>query len=106
MKRLLFIGGLSLLAATAGAQSYQEGYVEWGSFGQQFGTTLKNWEPGQQITEDDNFFISRVKPKNRFRNAATQVRTNIDESNDKKLLMWVPIDDAEENSLPNGVYDS
>ena len=106
MKRLLFIGGLSLLAATAGAQSYQEGYVEWGSFGQQFGTTLKNWEPGQQITEDDNFFISRVKPKNRFRNAATQVRTDIDESNDKKLLMWVPIDDAAENALPNGVYDS
>ena len=102
----MFIGGLSLLAATAGAQSYQEGYVEWGSFGQQFGTTLKNWEPGQQVTEDDNFFISRVKPKARFRNAATQVRTNIDESNDKKLLMWVPIDDAEENSLPNGVYDS
>lgn len=102
----MFIGGLSLLAATAGAQSYQEGYVEWGSFGQQFGTTLKNWEPGQQITEDDNFFISRVKPKNRFRNAATQVRTDIDESNDKKLLMWVPIDDAAENALPNGVYDS
>lgn len=106
MKKLLFIGGLSLLAATAGAQSYQEGYVEWGSFGQQFGTTLKNWEPGQQVTEDDNFFISRVKPKNRFRNAATQVRTDIDESNDKKLLMWVPIDDAAENALPNGVYDS
>ena len=102
----MFIGGLSLLAATAGAQSYQEGYVEWGSFGQQFGTTLKNWEPGQQVTEDDNFFISRVKPKNRFRNAATQVRTDIDESNDKKLLMWVPIDDAAENALPNGVYDS
>lgn len=106
MKKLLFIGGLSLLAATAGAQSYQEGYVEWGSFGQQFGTTLKNWEPGQQATEDDNFFISRVKPKARFRNAATQVRTDIDESNDKKLLMWVPIDDAAENALPNGVYDS
>ena len=106
MKKLLFIGGLSLLAATASAQSYQEGYVEWGSFGQQFGTTLKNWEPGQQVTEDDNFFISRVKPKNRFRNAATQVRTDIDESNDKKLLMWVPIDDAAENALPNGVYDS
>lgn len=102
----MFIGGLSLLAATAGAQSYQEGYVEWGSFGQQFGTTLKNWEPGQQVTEDDNFFISRVKPKNRFRNAATQVRTDIDESNDKKLLMWVPIDDTAENALPNGVYDS
>lgn len=106
MKKLLFIGGLSLLAAITSAQSYQEGYVEWGKFGQQFGTTLQNWSPGQQVTEDDNFFISRVKPKARFRNVATQVRTNIDESNDKKILMWVPIDDAEENALPNGVYDS
>ena len=106
MKKLLFIGGLSLLAATASAQSYQEGYVEWGGFAKEFGTTLKSWEPGQQVTEDDNFFISRVKPKVRFRNTATQVRTNIDESNDKKLLMWVPIDDAAENALPNGVYDS
>lgn len=106
MKKLLFIGGLSLLAATAGAQSYQEGYVEWGGFAKEFGTTLKSWEPGQQVTEDDNFFISRVKPKARFRNAATQVRTDINESNDKKLLMWVPIDDAAENALPNGVYDS
>ncbi len=106
MKKITIIGGLAIMAMTANAQQYQEGYVEWGDFGQQFGTTLKNWTPGQQVTGDDNFFISRVKPKARFRNEATQVRTNINESNDKKLLMWVPIDDQADNALPNGVYDS
>ena len=98
---------LSLLASTTlMAQQYQEGYVEWGGFAQQFGTTLQKWQPGKQVTEDDNFFISRVKPKERFRNAATQVRTELNESNDKKILMWVPFDDEGENALPNGVYDS
>lgn len=106
MKKSTIIGCLVLMVAAANAQSYQEGYVNWGNFGKDFGTTLKNWTPGIQVTEDDNFFISRVKPKTRFRNSATQVRTNIDESNDKRILMWVPIDDATENALPNGVYDS
>ena len=106
MKRFLIIGGLSLLTVAANAQSYQQGYVEWGGFAKEYGTTLQNWEPGKQVTEDDNFFISRVKPKARFRNTATQVRTNIDETNDKKLVMWVPIDDESENAMPNGVYDS
>lgn len=106
MKRFLIISGLSLLTVAANAQSYQQGYVEWGGFAKEYGTTLQNWEPGKQVTEDDNFFISRVKPKARFRNTATQVRTNIDETNDKKLVMWVPIDDESENAMPNGVYDS
>lgn len=94
------------MALTSNAQSYKEGYVEWGEFGQQFGNTVKNWTPGTELNEDDNFFISRVKPKARFRNAATQVRTNITEENDKRLVMWVPIDEPGENALPNGVYDS
>ncbi len=105
-KKLTLLGSLALMAVAANAQTYQEGYINWGNFAQQFGNTLKQWTPGQQVTEDDNFFISRVKPKERFRNAATQVRTDITEANDKRLLMWVPIDDAAENALPNGVYDS
>ena len=60
MKRFLIIGGLSLLTVAANAQSYQQGYVEWGGFAKEYGTTLQNWEPGKQVTEDDNFFISRV----------------------------------------------
>ena len=106
IKRFTFFGGMVLVALTVNAQSYKEGYVQWGEFGQQFGTTVSNWTPGQQINEDDNFFISRVKPKVRFRNAATQVRSTINETNDKRLVMWVPVDDVSENALPNGVYDS
>lgn len=106
IKRFTFFGGMVLVALTVNAQSYQEGYISWGEFGQQFGKTVSDWTPGEQLNEDDNFFISRVKPKMRFRNAATQVRSTINEKNDKKLVMWVPIDDAGENALPNGVYDS
>lgn len=108
MRRFTILSGLALFALTASAQQYQEGYVEWGNFGTEFSQRVKNWTPGQQITEDDNFFISRVKPKERFRNEATQVRKNINESNDKRILFWVPIDDAtnNENALPNGVFDS
>ncbi len=106
IKRISYLAGLALVASAANAQSYKEGYVEWGNFGQGFGNVVQNWTPGQEVTGDDNFFISRVKPKERFRNAATQVRSSITEENDKGLLMWVPIDDAAENALPNGVYDS
>ena len=106
MKKFTLLSGLALFALTANAQTYQEGYVNWGEFGPKFSQRVSSWTPGQQITEDDNFFISRVKPKERFRNAATQVRKNITESNDKRLLLWVPIDDASENAIPNGVYDS
>ncbi len=94
------------MALTANAQSYKEEYVDWGSFAKEFGQTLQSWQPGEEVTADDNFFISRVKPKARFRNEATQVRTDINEKNDKKILFWVPIDDANENAMPNGVYDS
>ena len=82
-RKLTLLGSLALMAVAANAQTYQEGYINWGNFAQQFGNTLKQWTPGQQVTEDDNFFISRVKPKERFRNAATQVRTDITEANDK-----------------------
>ena len=88
------------VAATANAQSLKEGYIEWGQFGQQTGNIIKNWTPGDELTEDENFFISRVKPKARFRNAATQVRQNITPENDKRILFWVPIDDDSEKS-PN-----
>lgn len=113
-KKLLLIVGSVAFATFANAQNLKEGYVDWGEFGQQFGNTMQNWTPGTEINEDDNFFISRVKPKATFRNVNTQVRTSINESNDKRLLMWVPFDDdaskspsgTSENALPNGVYDS
>ncbi len=97
---------MSLLALTASAQQYKDGYVAWGTSSDQFGTTLQNWSVGKQISADDNFFISRVKPKQTFRNAATQVRTNLTAANDKKLLAWIPINNEGSNALPDGVFDS
>ena len=113
-KKLLLLAGASLFAATVGAQSLKEGYVTWGVGGTDTHTAVKTWMEKGKINEDDNFFISRVKPKLYFRNVATQVRQDINESNDKKLVMWVPIDDdgskspnqTNENALPNGVFDS
>jgi endo-beta-N-acetylglucosaminidase D len=102
----LILTGLAFVALSASAQEYKEGYVDWGFGGTEFGTTVTNWKKGTPITEDDNFFISRVKPRERFRNANTQVRPNLNESNDKKLLFWVPINGTKNNALPDGVYDS
>ena len=102
----LILTGLAFVALSASAQEYKEGYVDWGFGGTEFGTTVTNWKKGTPITEDDNFFISRVKPRERFRNANTQVRPNLNESNDKKLLFWVPINGTKNNALPDGIYDS
>ena len=74
--------------------------------GPDFQTILKTWTPGQKISDDDNFYISRVKPKTRFRNIATQVNQGLNEDNDKKLLFWVPINNPETNAMPDGVFDS
>ncbi len=105
-KNLLLTLGLSALTLGANAQEFKEGYINWGYGGSDFATTVESWEKGKPISEDDNFFISRVKPRERFRNNATQVRQGIDETNDKKLLMWVPINGTKNNALPDGIYDS
>ena len=102
----LILTGLAFVALTASAQEFKEGYVEWGYSSDQYGATMKTWEKGKAINADDNFFISRVKPRERFRNANTQVRPELNESNDKKLLFWVPINGTKNNALPDGVYDS
>lgn len=88
------------------AQSLKDGYVSWGYGSTDFYTQLNQWTKGSQINEDDNFFISRVKPHTRFRNVNTQVRLDLDDSNDKRLVAWVPVGETDWNALPNGVFDS
>lgn len=103
-KKYLILSGLAFCALTLNAQQLKEGYIEWGQTGTNF--TLKDWSKGQKYSEDDNFFISRVKPKKRFRNTATQVNTGLDELSDKQLIYWVPINKPPFNALPDGVFDS
>ncbi|MDE5882278.1 MAG: hypothetical protein K2H60_11150 [Muribaculaceae bacterium] len=88
------------------AQHIREGYVDRGVTGPKFATLLKTWEKGTKWSDDDNFFISRVKPHQRFRNAATQVNPELDETVDKNLIFWVPCNNELYNALPDGVFDS
>ncbi len=107
-KHFVLTAGLALCSLGASAQEMRDGYVDFGSNtgSQEFHTLLNNWTPGSKISDDDNFFISRVKPHTRFRNAATQVRTDITADNDKKLVAWVPVNNPTYNALPDGVFDS
>ncbi len=105
-KKYLIFSGLTFLAFTVNAQKLQEGYIDWGKTGSDFSTVLSGWSKGDKMTEDDNFFISRVRPKEHFRNSATQVNQQLDVRNDKKLVYWVPVGTPPNNALPNGVFDS
>ena len=97
---------LSMLPLTVGAQQIKTGYVDKGICGSAFPEALKVWEKGQKWSDDDNFYISRVKPHQRFRNQATQVNPDLNEENDKKLIFWVPVNNQDFNALPDGVFDS
>ncbi len=109
MKKLLLLSGAVALASIAQAQQLKEGYIEWPN-SQGLATYVKNWKAGKSTLKgDENFYISRVKPKARFRNANTQINEALNETNDKKLIFWVPIgraDEASTNARPNGVFDS
>ncbi|MBP3227593.1 MAG: T9SS type A sorting domain-containing protein [Bacteroidaceae bacterium] len=110
-KRILLLFAAIAIATGAEAQYLKEHYISWGPGSEGFGTALQNWTPGAEVTPDDNFFISRVKPKARFRNAATQVKDTLQSIYDKKLICWLPINSINEtgwnrNALPDGLFDS
>ncbi len=105
-KTLFSALAMSAVPILCAAQHIQPGYIDWGTTGSDFPAALQSWQKGDKWSEDDNFFISRVKPKMRFRNAATQVNPALDESNDKNLIFWVPINNSDYNALPDGVFDS
>lgn len=107
-KTLTLAAGLVLSVMSANAQQMREGYVDFGknASSEYFHNLLKDWAPGKQVSADDNFFISRVKPRARFRNEATQVRLDLNAKNDKKLIAWIPVNNSDFNALPNGVFDS
>ena len=108
MRRIhLLLFGCCMIPSTLMAQELKSNYIQWGFSSDQFPSRLQGWSKANpKINEDDNFFISRVKPKQRFRNAETQVRQNLNEANDKKLLAWLPWNVPSKNALPDGVFDS
>ena len=63
MKKTLILSAMALACVSAGAQELKEGYIVWGTSSDKMGQTITNWQPGQTLSEDDHFFISRIKPK-------------------------------------------
>lgn len=109
MKRnLLLLSGIVAFSLSANAQQLKEDYMVWPD-SKGLPSYVNDWTPGASLFEDENFYISRVKPKERFRNSATQINESLTEANDKKLVFWVPVGTAtggNVNARPNGAFDS
>lgn len=87
--QLLMLGCL-VSPAILQAQSLKENYIQWqNNKGDKLFRSVEAWQNRGKVTDDDNFFISRVKPKARFRNEKTQVLQNLNETNDKRLVASV-----------------
>lgn len=107
MKRLFLLSAAAVILQAGAIQGRNvSDYIEWGSTSHNFPAALSEWTPGTPFTADDNFFISRVKPRARFTNTATQVHPEITPDKDKNLIYWVPIGTPPDNALPSGNFDS
>lgn len=95
-----------LLACSPAAARDISSYVDWGPTNHNFPQALEQWQPGSEFSPDDNFFISRVRPKARFVNRNTQVHSYLSDNNDKNLIYWVPIGTPPWNSLQSDSFDS
>lgn len=104
----LLLALMAMYAAGASAQQLKDGYITWGVDGQRFAEHVAQWKASadKKVNEDDNFFISRVKPRARFRNQNTQVNPALAKEDDKRLQAWLPFSDPSKNGLPDGVFDS
>ena len=124
MRRKLLSLGLTFLMSSylsISAQYMKDGYVSYGKGGN-YGNVFR---VSSYTNDDENFFISRVKPKARFTDKSTQV--NQDFVNwwnwtngtaaanvSRKIAMWTPIGfghavKAAESpfmAMPNGIYNS
>lgn len=106
MKRFLPIAAIMAIIASANADARDiSQYIDWGPTTHDFPDVLEKWTPGEQLSPDDNFFISRVKPRKRFRNLATQVHQYLTEDVDKNLIYWVPAGTPPHNALQSDSFD-
>lgn len=111
--RRYYVGACLLMSSVAFAQVPSHPmYVNESSKSTPFYEAYSKWQPGTPLfsdaaAEDEEFFISRVKPKERFTHAATQVDPEM--APDRKLIWWCPIGAADGGgwkSLPSYFFDS
>lgn len=117
-KKSIFFCCALAAAGSVYAQKLAEGYIKMPDSGS-LNSYVNAWDSGKGTImvdgapwEDEEFFISRVKPRARFFDIETQVRPDLtqwSESNqdgtDKRYLNWVPINDPAFNAIPNGTWD-
>ena len=118
-KKSIFLCSALLVAGAASAQKLAEGYVVFPQ-STSLSTYVSAWNGGSgtitidgKTWEDEEFFTSRVKPKERFYNTTTQIYSNLTQysssnqnATDKRYINWVPIGTPDFNALPNAVFDS
>lgn len=109
-KELLLCSVVAVAGLSASAQRLADGYVTFPA-SESLHDYVSQWVAGQSITvkgeawEDENFFISRVKPKTRFINRNSQVYNTISDQNDKRYIWWVPVGSPATNAIPDGTSD-
>ncbi|MEG1642705.1 MAG: LamG-like jellyroll fold domain-containing protein [Bacteroidales bacterium] len=109
-KKLSLLISLAILPMLAFSQAtpQHEMYVPMGAK-VSWDDAYKKWVPGsgkpfyegldEAAAENENFFISRVKPRERFTFSQTQVRP--EQNSGRKLLWWCPIGGDGWNALPS-----
>ena len=112
-KFTLFFALLAISTSYVLAQPSHEKYVDYAAEGVEWSTAYRALDISQIGTkplyqglhataaENDQFFISRVKPRERF----TFAKTQIDETKvpDRKFLWWCPIGSEGWNALHTGL---
>lgn len=109
-KKSLILFSLALISASASVMAQapsHENYI--GQTKEQFYQAYQNWTPESpvlynDVKEDEQFYISRVRLKDRFVNSETQVKKDLDP--ERKLLWWCPIGVEKWNGMPSYYFDS
>ncbi|MBQ7820234.1 MAG: T9SS type A sorting domain-containing protein [Bacteroidales bacterium] len=113
MKKLLLMAiAIATYAGSVFAQAIpsHDKYVEIGSSQKTWYQAYQNWQPGTPLYSGDSkaasneqFFISRVKPRKRFTFTATQVKETLNP--ERKVLWWCPINESSWNALPSYFFN-
>ena len=114
MKRLVLLFLVAFAASWASAQTTpsHDKYVYIGSTteGDAWYKAYQNWTEGSVLypndpvaAENENFFISRVKPRERFTFTKTQVKESLNPA--RKLLWWCPINESGWNAVPSYFFN-
>lgn len=107
--KMFMIVGMAIMCGNVISQdAYNPRYIQRTGEGESSLELYKSWVPGQPLSKlnekDEQFYISRTKPRTRFVNVATQVDESLDP--DRKMLWWCPINRSTTNALPGFDFDS